>query len=300
MKTISRLLQHYRTIHELTQTQVVEELQKYSERFESLTIVTLSRWETETTRPGVKKKQALLKFLFSKGCFNDPTCRAMIRERYASLQEGLEKSFDRQFKHLIGNFPESDTFEYSMSPLKEHPDREFYYNLIVQIEQASNPEGCLYRATPQILAEWCEHPASFAILLESHGQHAGHYIFLKLKNSVTEDIVHHRRSLFSITVNDFCDAGTKGTYLILTLFARSGKVAALLNIEHYYHLIDHMNAIDNIAIFSRREDTVPMTRDYGIHLMTSGIDEDEGYQWYGLSAPLEDILFTDTVVEAIY
>ena len=282
MKTISRLLQHYRTIHELTQTQLVEELQKYSERFESLTIVTLSRWETETTRPGVKKKQALLKFLFSKGCFNDPTCKALIRERYAYLQEGLEKSFDRQFKHLIGNFPESDAFEYSISPLKYHPNRESYYNLIVQIEQASNPEGCLYRATPQILVEWCEHPASFAILLESHRQHAGHYIFLKLKNSVAKEV------------------GTKGAYLILTLFARSRKVAALLNIEHYYHLIYHMNTIDNIAIFSHREDTVPMTRDCGIHLMASGIDEEEGYQWYGLSVPLEDILFTDTVVGAIY
>jgi hypothetical protein len=42
-----------------------------------------------------------------------------------------------------------------------------------------------------------------------------------------------------------------------------------------------------------------MTKNYGIHLVASGVNEKAGYKWYGLSAPLEDILFSDTVVETI-
>ncbi|HHO65948.1 MAG TPA: XRE family transcriptional regulator [Epsilonproteobacteria bacterium] len=300
MKIIAKLLRQYRDLQDLTQMELVNALIEYSDKFNGLNIVTLSRWETETTKPGLKKRQTLLKFLFSKGCFANTTCRNMIKERYGYLQEDLEKTFDRQFKHLIGNFPESDSFEYTIHTLKDHPEKALYFELIVEIEQASHPTDCLYNATPQILEKWCEHPASFAIVCESRRQHAGHYILLKLKSSVADDIVHHQRSLFSITMDDFCDVEEKGTYLALTLFSRSGKVAALLNIEHYIHLIEQMNHIEKIVIFSRREDAVPMTKDYGIHLVASGTDEKEGYQWYGLSAPLEDILFADTVVEAIY
>ena len=187
-----------------------------------------------------------------------------------------------------------------MHPLKEHPDKEYYFEHIVQIERASNPIEAPYTMTPEILKEWCSHPSTFAFVCEANKQHAGHYILLKLKSAVAEDIVHHRRNRCTITKKDFCAPEEKGSYLTLTLFARSGKVATLLNIEHYYHLVEHMNTIDNIAIFSRREDTVPMTRTYGIHLVASGVEKKDGYTWYGLTAPLEDILFTDTIIEAVF
>jgi len=300
MKTIAQLLRQYRDLKDLKQMELVDDLIRYSDRFSGLNIVTLSRWETEKTKPGLKKKQALLKFLFSRGCFTSTACRNMIRERYGYLQEGLEKTFDRQFKHLIGNYPESDSVKYTIRSLKEHPDKDVYFQQIIEIERASNPVKKSYSITPKMIAKWCGHSSSFAIVCESNSQHTGHYILLKLKNAVAEDIIFHRKDFFSIGIDDFCSKEEKGTYVTLTLYARSAKVAALLNIQHYYHLVDHIHTINKIAIFSRREDTVPMTKDYGIHLAASGFDKKDGYKWYGLSAPLEDILFSDTVVETIY
>ena len=300
MNIIGDLLRRYRKLNTLTQSDIVDELISFSEMFSALNIVTLSRWETETTRPGLKKRQTLLKFLFSRACFKDQACRILIKEQYGHLQKGLEKAFDHQFRHLVGNFPEFDTAEYTIQPLRDHPKKAYYYEQIIQIDKASKPDDGVYPVTPEMLAQWCGHPGSFAVVCEANGQHAGHYILLKLKSDVAEDIVHHRRPFHSFTVDDLCGPEENGTYLSYTLFTRSAKVAALLNIRHYYHLVEHMSTIDKIAIFSRREDTLLMTKNYGIHLVASGVNEKAGYKWYGLSAPLEDILFSDTVIESIF
>ena len=78
VKILAKLLNNYRNINSLTQSELVHELMEYSERFSGLNIVTLSRWENEVTKPGLKKKQALVKFLFSRGCFENSECRNMI------------------------------------------------------------------------------------------------------------------------------------------------------------------------------------------------------------------------------
>jgi hypothetical protein len=55
-----------------------------------------------------------------------------------------------------------------------------------------------------------------------------------------------------------------------------------------------------VLIFSSRKDGVLLTRDYGIELIDSGIDETFGFKWHGLMSPVEDILFSDTVVKLIF
>ena len=300
MKIISDLLRRYRKLNTLTQSNLIDELINFSEFFSALNIVTLSRWENERTIPGLKKKQLLLKFLYSKNCFKDNTCRVRIKERYTHLQETLEQIFDIHFKHLIGNFPDADTYQYNIHTLKAYQDKQSYFEHIIRFEKGSNPKTVPYTITAATLEAWCDHPATFAIVCEANGQHAGHYILIKLKNSVADDILYRRRTIYELGLDDFCDTQKNGTYLSLTLFARSAKVAALLNIQHYLHLIDHMSTVDKIALSGIREDIVTMTKEYGVQLVARGEDKKNNYRWYSLSAPLEDILFSDTLVEAIY
>jgi hypothetical protein len=61
-----------------------------------------------------------------------------------------------------------------------------------------------------------------------------------------------------------------------------------------------MKTTDNVLIFSSRKDGVLLTRDYGIELIDSGIDETFGFKWHGLMSPVEDILLSDTVVKIIF
>ena len=74
----------------------------------------------------------------------------------------------------------------------------------------------------------------------------------------------------------------------------------MLNIEYYFHFVEHIKTIDKVAIFNLKENTIPVTKYYGIHLIASGIDAQGGYKWCGLSTPLEDTLFVDSALEEVF
>ena len=63
-----KLLHEYRILHNLIQKDLVGELSHFSNAFEALNTVTLSRWETGATSTSLHKKKSLLNFLTAKGC----------------------------------------------------------------------------------------------------------------------------------------------------------------------------------------------------------------------------------------
>jgi hypothetical protein len=123
---------------------------------------------------------------------------------------------------------------------------------------------------------------------------------LKIKNHTAEDIAHHRRSEFSLTEDDFCDPQEKGTYYVHALYGRDPNIAAELNVKAYLYLFENMEYIDNVMIFSSRVDGLLLTKDYGIQIIDNGEDDKYGFSWYGMLSPVEDILFSDTVVKLIF
>jgi len=299
LNILSRLLSEYRKLHKLTQKDLVKELSQFSTEYSALNTVTLSRWETGTTSPSLHKKRTLLNFFASKGSLKSGKCHNAVKERYENLYEPLSEVFIRNYQALIGNFPEQKNVEYILHSLKDSVQNQERFKYIIDIETASNPEK-YYTPTPEILAQWCDHPSSFAITCEQNKQHLGHFIMFKIKNSVAEAIAHHKRSEFSLTEDDFCDVDEKGTCYVHALYGRSPKIAAVVNVEAYLHLFEHMDTIDNMMIFSTRTDGVLLTKDYGIEMLAQGKDEEYGFEWHGMLSPVEDILFSDTVLKLIF
>jgi hypothetical protein len=240
-----------------------------------------------------------LNFLLSKGCFESGECHDIARKQYENLLEPLSHVFTRNYQYLIGNLPERRVGEHSLHDLKDFTKKEEHIEHIIDIERATNSTG-YYILTPQKLIEWCEHPSSFAVITERKKQHLGHFIMLKIKNSVAEEIAHYRRSEFSLTREDFCNINEPGTYFVHALYGRSPKIAALLNVGAYLHLFEHMKTIDNLMIFSTRTDGVLLTKDYGIKEVAHGVDEEYEFEWHGMLSPVEEILFSDTIIKLIF
>lgn len=298
MNTISALLSEYRKRQNLTQQGLVDELVRYSDDFKALNTVTLSRWETGVTTPSLKKKKLLLSFITAIRYLEDDTCYDIVKERYENLDEPLSGIFTRNYQYLIGNLPEQKIEEYTIHSLNNYAYAHEYLEHIIDIETASQAEG-YYTVTPEVLEEWCSHPASFSIICERKRQHLGHFIMFKLKNSVARDIAHNRRNKHSLTKDDFCDVHENGTYQVHAMYGRSPKIAAVLNVKAYLHLFEYMERVDNVMIFSTRKDGVLLTKDYGIEMVAKGKDEQYGFNWHGMLSPVEDILFSDTVLKLI-
>jgi len=278
---------------------LVEELSQYSPEFKALNMVTLSRWETLTSNPSLLKKKMLLHFLAEKRCFENPLCYEIIKERYENLYEPLSKVFNKNYQYLIGNLPEYRTGKHTFYALKDFKRSKEHIEHIIDFEVATNARG-YYDVTADKMETWCKYPASFCIICERKKQHMGHFVMLKIKNSVVEEIAHNKRSKFSLNKEDFCAEHENGTYYIHALYGKNSKIAAELNVEAYLHLLKNMYTTDNVMIFNIRTDGVLLTKDYGIEVIASGEDETYNVKWYGMLSPVEDILFSDTVLKLIF
>jgi len=284
----------------MTQQQLASSLSQISVEFQSLNTVTLSRWETGTTAPSLKKKRLILHYLQKNHAFEAEVCAELMRTRYEALYTPLSQVFSQNYQYLIGNLPEHRG---AMAPrfhtLHDYADKKTHIEHLVDIEIATNVTHYYIPSYAQ-MGRWCDLPTTFAVIAERKRQHLGHMVMFKIKNRVAEEIAHHRRSEFDLRENDFCGVEERGTYYVHALYGRSPKIAAMLNVKAYLHLFNHLKSIDNVMIFSSRADGVSLTRNYGIKTVAHGYNDRYGFKWYGMMSPVEDILFSDLVIKMAF
>ena len=296
LNIIGELLLSYRKLHKITQKSLVEALSHYSYDFKALNTVTLSRWETGNTSPSIGKKKSILGFFASSGCLEKGPCYNEVRKRYETLHEPLSNMFGKRYQYLIGNFPDFDFNEhFSIHRLNTGERIDEHIDHLIDIETITNAPG-YYNVPHTTMKAWCSHPGTLAIVCERKKQYLGHYVMLKIKSDTAEAIAYNRRSELSISESDLCLPNDTGSYYIHALYGRNPKIAALLNVHAYLHLLDNLDTIDDILIFSTRKDGVELTKDYGIKTVAQGKDETYGFKWHGMLSPVEDILFSDAVI----
>lgn len=144
------------------------------------------------------------------------------------------------------------------------------------------------------------HESSFSMVCEKRQQHLGHFVMFKLKNSVAQELVHNQIHEHTMTTEHLCAAAGKGSYYIHALYGVNPTIAALLNTKAYLYLFDNMDTIDNIVIFSSRKDGMRLAKAYGIKTVAKGKNSNCDFMWYGMESPVEDILFSDTVLRLVF
>lgn len=297
---IGRFIRLVRREQGLTQEQLVEQLALSVKELDALNAVTLSRWETGMTSPSFKKKRELLKFCVARGWLLTGPCHDFVRNRFENFCEPLEGIFQHNYETLIANVPKLriSLDEYVLQDLQQRRST-FYYEHIVDIETASNPQG-YYTVSPDALQRLCHFSSSYSLLCERKKQHLGHFIMFKLNNDAARHLVHNQLNENHISINDLCARAEKGSYYIHALYGVNPTIAALLNAQAYLYLFDNMDVIDNICIFSSRKDGMRLARAYGIRTVARGKNTEFDFTWYGMQSPVEDILFSDTVLKLIF
>ena len=300
MNIIGKLLLSYRQKNGHTQKELAEQLSHYSDDFRSVNTVTISRWETGTTSPSVAKKRALLRFLADRGCLREGEgCPEIFHDAFEKLYDILGQVFSSRYQYIVGNYPDFGREGYKIRSLTDHPESRRHLEHLLDIERVTNAPG-YYTLTLSRLREWCTHPGSLGIVCERRGQNLGHFLMVKVANHVAEEIAYHRRSEFDIGPGDMRGPHEQGSYYIHALYGGNPRIAAIVNVEAYFHMLRHYDTIDNIVIFSSRRDGAEVTKDYGIQTVAEGTDPRFGFKWYGMLSPVEDILFSDGMMKMIF
>jgi len=300
MNIVGKLLIRYRHNYDQTQKDLAEQLSHYSEDFRSVNTVTISRWETGATSPSISKKRALLRFLADQGCLRSKSgCREVFDDAYKKLYDLLGQLFSKRYQYIVGNYPDFGRNGYEIRSLADHPECRRHLGHLQDIERITNVPG-YYTPTLSTLHQWCLHPGSLGIICERTGQNLGHFLMIKVSNRVAEEIAYHRRSEFDIAPEELRGPDEKGSYYIHALYGGNPRIAAIVNVEAYFHMLHHYDTIENIVIFSSRRDGAEVTKDYGIRTVARGVDPDFGFTWYGMLSPVGDILFSDNIVRMIF
>jgi len=300
MQTISKMLKLCREKCQLTQADLCIELSLFSDEFVSLTPVTLSRWENGVTRASLLRKRLFVKYLISKGLLKSEPFSSIIKERLEALPEPLSVVFDHNYESIIYNYPDFkiDLEGYGFSSITPSTKEETLKH-IIDLETVSNPVG-YYQTTAEHLRTLNEYPSSESLIIERNGQHLGHLIIYKLKPESAKKLIHHELNEHQLNVSNLALQEERGSLFIHTFFAVNPTIAALINTHAYLHFFEQFENIDDIVVFSCRKDALRLAKIYSIEIKDEGYDAHCNATWYGMSSPVEDILFSDTVLKLVF
>jgi len=296
---IGKLIYTYRKEYGITQEALVEALSGISPDLKKLNTVTLSRWETGTTSPGDRKKKTLLKFIVSRDYAKNTRVHTMLQERFRLLAEATSSVLPGANEHLVGNLPLFDIAHNCIDLLSISHGEKAYLEHILDIEKAAHAPGYCRLSMPQ-MKKYLQYPSTFSVVCRHKQHYLGHFIMLKIKAETAEAIAHDQRSKYDIRPDELCSSKEPGSYVILAVYASNAHYAMLMKTEAYLFLLDNIATVKDLVIFSTRTGGETMSRNYGIKQIAEGKDEQYGFKWFGLQSPVEDILFSDTVVKLIF
>lgn len=299
MSIIGKLIRTYRKEFDITQDALVGMLSAVSPDLKKLNTVTLSRWETGSTSPGSGKKKALLKFIVSHDRFRGTSVHALLRNRFMLLAETTSERLSGANSFLVGNHPHFGDSCHCIDLLESADAKALFLEHIVDIEKATHPPG-FCRLSAQKMEQYLQYPSTFAVVCRHKRHYLGHFIMLKIKPETAEAIAYNQRSKYDISPDELCNTEETGSYIILAVYASNPEYAMRLKTEAYLFLLDNVGTVKDLVIFSTRTDGETMSRNYGITQVAQGEDKQYGFRWFGLLSPVEEILFSDTVIKHIF
>jgi len=295
-----KLIHSYRKDFGLTQDRLVEALSCFSQDLKKINTVTLSRWERGVTSPNIAKKRELLRFIVSSKGVEKTNVYDLIKERYSLLADATLSALPGANHFLVGNSPlVADGSAECVRSLNDSDMKNIFIEHIVDIEKATHPSGYCKLSRSRI-EKYLETASTFAILCAHNEQYLGHFIMLKIDTEAATAVSHNKKSKYDILPEDLCSMKDVGSYIIQAVYASNPKYAMLMKAEAYLFLLDNVAAVKDLVIFSTRTDGETMSRNYGIGQVAEGRDEQYDFRWFGMRSPVEEILFSDTVIKHIF
>ena len=296
---IGKLIYSYRKEYGITQDALVEVLSSFSPNLKKLNTVTLSRWERGITSPSIAKKRDLLRFIVGSNNVKKSNVYMLIKEQYRLLVDATLSALPGANSLLLGNLPIFDNNENCIHTLNDPDMKNTFLEHIIDIEQATHPSGYC-KLSHDRMGKYLQTSSTFAILCTQNKQYLGHFIMLKIKSETAVAIANNQKSKYDILHEELCSIEEAGSYIIQAVYASNPQYAMLLKTEAYLFLLDNMDTVKDLVIFSTRTDGATMSKNYGIRQVAEGKDEKYGFKWFGMLSPIEDVLFSDTVVKLIF
>ncbi|NOR55492.1 MAG: hypothetical protein GQ531_04735 [Sulfurovum sp.] len=284
----------------LTQDELVSELYNHDiEHFEGLDANTISKWERAITHPKASKKVAVIKFFQTRTGFPLPCLPHTNAKEIESLicKSGV-KNLTGNSKELILAFPSESMHieDFTLYPLRDSERIDSLLSINMDIHKSVNPDYT--QVSQEQFKAWALHPSNFFMLCEYKDALAGIFFTLRLKPEVFEKLMQFKMKKSEITTDDFASFEEEGCNFMLSFYALNQKIASLLFIRYYSHLIANQTNITQVGVLSGHDEVAKIVKNMNLKERAE-YKTDEGETIYAYQANLANILASEAFVNMI-
>jgi len=285
---------------QLTQEQLVHDLYSYSiEHFKSLDTRTLSKWERGDTKPKASKQVSIIKYFQVKTGIALPCWDHYSIEETEDLicQVGM-KNLIGKTKKLIFDFPSEmmSVDDITVFPVRNFENMDSLIESNMHMHQSSNHESS--QLSREQFREWAMHPDNLFLACEYKGTFLGLLFTARVKPEVLDNIVNFKMKKNEVLEKDFASFDEKGSMLLLSFFALNQKVATLLFIRLYAHLIANQKNIVDIGGITNSDEAKKLVSNMNLQYQNH-MTANDGVKITGYKQSLANILASEYAVKML-
>ncbi len=227
----------------------MHELYRYDDDlFDGLNNSTLSKWEREIVAPKLTRKRGILSF------FQEKTGKALpcwdgadIKDTEEEICRAGMRNLIGSNKHLVLNFPADHMLLDDLKILPLRDEEELRHLVSINMDLHLSTNDSFTQVSEEQFLNWALHPGNLFYACRYKGGFVGLLFALKLSNDAFEKILTFQKMKSELKIDDFVASDSSGSIMPLSFFALNEKVATMLLVRFYAHLIANQRTIDEIG-----------------------------------------------------
>jgi len=287
--------------NKLTQEELVNALYVYDiDLFEALDTSTLSKWERGITHPKAAKQVSIIKY-FQKETGAILPCwdNYNIQEAEEQICQAGVVNLLGKSKQLVLNFPSNMMHfeDFKVYPVR-HSDR-IDTLLDINMDLHKNANHPFAQISLEQFSSWALHPSHLFLVCEYKKEILGLFFSLRLKPEVFQKIINFEMKKSELSMEDFASFDEMGSNFMLSFYALNNKIATMLFIRYYAHLIANQTRIEEIGVITALDDVKRVVHNMNLDETKSMKMEDQ-VELKAYRQSLSKVLVSENVVKMLF
>jgi transcriptional regulator with XRE-family HTH domain len=293
-------LRSCRERYKLTQEELVSNLYIYDiNNFGSLDIHLVSKWERGIVKPKISKQVSIVKYFQKYSNMALPCWNTYSIEETEELicQVGM-KNLIGKTKKLIYDFPSErmSVDDINIYPVRNFDNMDSLIESNMHLHQSLNHESS--QLSREQFREWAVHPDNLFLACEHKGTFLGLLFSARVKPEVLNKIVNFKIKKNAVNKDDFASYNEEGSFLLLSFFALNQKVATLLFIRLYAHMIANQKHIVDIGGITNSDEAKKLVSNMNLQYQNS-MTTNDGVKITGYKQSLSNVLASEYSVKML-
>jgi len=290
-------LRSCRKKYNLTQEQLVQELYNFDDVFKGLDTRTLIRWEKGTTKPTTEKQVAII-HLFQKFSTHIFPCfynQEHVEEELCKV--GIKNLIGNSKEHIV-NFP-SNIFSIegiNISHIRSDNNIDLVLDMPYSIFKGLTSN--YFKLTLEVLKSWSLNPNNLFLIAQTNKQFVGMFFILRVKPQVFKKLLSFKMLVNELRDDNFANFTEEACLFPISVFAYNTKVASLLYLHFYAHLIANQDTVIEVGVTPLLDGGKKLAEKMHLtHMLDKKIN---GKVISAYSSSLENVLINKDVLKIVF